>query len=105
MSIPIVVLVNDGSASASEIFAGAIADNRRGKVIGEKTFGKGTVQDAVDLDGGSGLHITVAKWLTPNGTSINGEGITPDIIVERSSDDIASGRDPQLDRALAELSK
>lgn len=105
LSIPLVVLVNDGSASASEIFAGAIKDDRRGKVIGEKTFGKGTVQDAVDLDGGSGLHVTVAKWLTPKGTSINGEGITPDIIVARTSEDVSAGRDPQLDRALAELFK
>lgn len=105
LSIPMVVLVNDGSASASEIFAGAIADNRRGKVIGEKTFGKGTVQDAIDLDGGSGLHVTVAKWLTPKGASINGEGITPDIIVARTSEDVVASRDPQLDRALAELSK
>lgn len=99
-SMPIVVLVNDGSASASEIFAGAIADNNRGKIVGEKTFGKGTVQDALELTGGSGLHVTIAKWLTPKGKSIHGAGIEPDIVIERSTDDVAAGRDPQLDRAL-----
>lgn len=105
LSVPLVVLVNDGSASASEIFAGAIADNNRGKIIGEVTFGKGTVQDALELEGGSGLHVTVARWLTPRGKSINGEGIGPDIEVGRSADDIASDADPQLDRALVELVK
>lgn len=105
LSIPIVVLINGGSASASEIFAGAIQDNRRGKVVGEKTFGKGTVQDALELQGGSGLHITIAKWLTPKGNSINGTGIEPDITVERSTEDITNNRDPQLDRALEELNK
>lgn len=99
-SMPIVVLVNGGSASASEIFAGAIADNNRGKIVGEKTFGKGTVQDALELAGGSGLHVTIAKWLTPKGKSIHGAGIEPDIVIERSTDDVAAGRDPQLARAL-----
>lgn len=105
LSMPLVVLVNDGSASASEIFAGVIIDNKRGKVVGEKTFGKGTVQDAIELKGGSGLHVTVARWLTPKGKSINGAGIEPDIVVERTVDDISAGRDPQLDRALEELNK
>lgn len=99
-SIPLVVLVNDGSASASEIFAGAMQDARRGKVVGEKTFGKGTVQDAVDLTGGSGLHVTIAKWLTPRGTSINGDGITPDVIIEQTAEDREADRDPQLEKAL-----
>lgn len=99
LKIPVVVLVNSGSASASEIFAGAIQDARRGKVVGEKTFGKGTVQDVVDFAGGSGLHITVAKWLTPKGNSINGVGIEPDVIIESSSEKPAEG-DVQLEKAL-----
>lgn len=98
LKMPVVVLVNGGSASAAEIFAGAIQDAARGKVVGEKTFGKGTVQDVVDLPGGSGLHVTVAKWLTPKGNSINGTGISPDIIVESSQDQ--AGSDPQLEKAI-----
>ena len=98
LSIPMEVLVNGGSASAAEIFAGAIKDNNRGKLIGEKTFGKGRVQDGVPFPGGSSLHVTFAKWLTPKGTSIHNVGITPDVIIEVK--DTASGQDPQLDRAL-----
>lgn len=98
--IPLVVLVNAGSASASEIFAGAIGDNRRGKIVGEQTFGKGTVQDALDFTGGSGLHVTVARWLTPKGRSINGTGITPDVIIELTPQDREAGRDPQMEKAL-----
>lgn len=105
LKIPMIVLVNEGSASAAEIFAGAIADKNRGKIVGEKTFGKGTVQDAVDFSGGSGLHVTVARWLTPKGTSINGTGITPDIIVELTAEDRGQKRDPQLDAALSILGK
>ncbi|HSX18964.1 MAG TPA: S41 family peptidase, partial [Candidatus Saccharimonadales bacterium] len=101
--IPMVVLVNGGSASAAEIFTGAIQDNKRGKIIGELTFGKGTVQDAVDLPGGSGLHVTIAKWLTPNGTWVHTVGIKPDIEVKLTSDDVKAGNDPQMDRALQEL--
>lgn len=100
LKTPMAVLVNGGSASASEIFAGAIQDGRRGKVVGEKTFGKGTVQDVVDFPGGSGLHVTVARWLTPKGSSINGAGITPDIIIEQTSQDREEKKDPQVDRAL-----
>ncbi len=98
--IPMVVLVNGGSASAAEIFSGAIQDARRGKIVGEKTFGKGTVQDVVDLPGGSGLHVTIAKWLTPKGNSIHHLGITPDVVVTMTQDDRTAGRDPQLDEAL-----
>jgi carboxyl-terminal processing protease len=99
-NIPMVVLVNGGSASAAEIFAGAIQDARRGKILGEKTFGKGTVQDVVDLSGGSGLHVTIAKWLTPKGNSIHHVGITPDVVVNMTQDDRNGGRDPQLEKAL-----
>jgi len=99
LKIPLTVLVNGGSASAAEIFAGAIQDANRGKIVGEKTFGKGTVQDVVDFPGGSGLHITIAKWLTPNGKSIHGSGITPDVAVEFPQE-TKEGVDPQLERAL-----
>ena len=78
---PLVVLVNEGSASASEIVSGAIKDNKRGKLVGKKTFGKGLVQSMRTLVDGSGLTVTVAKYLTPNGTDINKSGIIPDIEV------------------------
>ena len=100
LKMPMVVLVNGGSASAAEIFSGAMQDYNRGKLVGEKTFGKGTVQDVVDLPGGAGLHVTIAKWLTPKGNSIHHVGITPDITVELKQEDRDNGRDPQLDKAL-----
>ena len=104
--IPLTVLVNGGSASASEIFAGAIQDANRAKIVGEKTFGKGTVQDVVDFTGGSGLHITIAKWLTPKGKSISNVGITPDVIIEFPvTSDQEQKEDPQLDKALEIVSK
>lgn len=97
--IPMVVLINKGSASASEIVAGALQDRRKIKLIGEKTFGKGTIQEAQDLPGGTGVHITVAKWLTPNGRWVNDtDGLEPDIFVEAEKEDAT--QDPQLDEAL-----
>lgn len=95
-TVPMVVLVNGGSASASEIFAGAMKDDGRGKLVGEKSFGKGTVQDVVNFPGGSSLHVTIAKWLTPNGDSIHGIGITPDFVLLNKDD----GKDLQLEKAL-----
>jgi len=103
LKMPLVVLVNGGSASASEIFAGAIQDNKRGKILGEKTFGKGTVQEPIELSGGSALHVTIAKWLTPKGKSIQEAGITPDIIIELSAGDLEQDRDPQLDKSLEQI--
>lgn len=103
--IPLVVLVNEGSASASEIMAGAIQDTNRGKVIGEKTFGKGSVQNLVNLKDGSEVKVTIAKWFTPKGRGIDKEGIEPDIKVEMTDDDIKNNRDPQLDRAMEEVKK
>jgi carboxyl-terminal processing protease len=97
--LPIVVLVNEGSASASEILAGALRDNLQVPVIGTKTFGKGSVQELVNLSGGSSLKITVAKWMTPNGEYIMDKGINPDIEVKLSKEDFDNNRDPQLDRA------
>lgn len=79
--IPVVVLINKGSASASEILAGALRDHKRAKLVGEKSFGKGSVQEVIELSGGAGMHVTVAKWVLPNGDWINGKGITPEIEV------------------------
>ena len=98
--LPLVVLVNGGTASASEIVAGAIQDKGRGALVGMKTYGKGSVQNVIPLSDGSSLHVTVAEWLTPNGRQITGKGLQPDVVVDLSADDAANGRDPQLDRAI-----
>ncbi len=97
---PMVILMNKGSASASEILAGALRDDRGIKIIGEKSFGKGSVQELEKLEGGSSLKITVAKWLTPKGELIADKGLEPDIKVEMTEEDYEEGRDPQLDKAI-----
>ncbi len=94
-----VVLVNGSTASASEIVAGALQDYGKATIVGEKTYGKGVVQNIFDLSGGATLKVTTASWYTPNDRSIGGEGITPDIVVERSYEDINSMRDPQMKKA------
>ncbi|MDD3887661.1 MAG: S41 family peptidase [Patescibacteria group bacterium] len=104
-NIPVVVLMNSGSASASEIVAGALRDLRQIKLIGEKSFGKGTVQQLEDLKDGSTVKISIAEWLTPNGTSINGKGLEPDINIELTEKDYNENKDPQLDKAIEELLK
>ena len=96
----LVVLINKGSASASEIVAGAIQDYKRGTIMGEQSFGKGTVQEVMPLHDGSSLRLTIARWFTPNGQDISDTGITPDIEVEMSLDDYLEDKDPQLDAAL-----
>ncbi len=105
---PLVVLVNEGSASASEIVSGAIKDNKRGKLVGKKTFGKGLVQSMRTLVDGSGLTVTVAKYLTPNGTDINKFGIVPDIEVKMNINpilqrDIGTRKDKQYKAGEKEL--
>ena len=97
LDIPMVVLVNEFSASASEVFAGAIIDNDRATIIGATTFGKGSVNNLWQLDDGSGINFTTARWFTPNGTLIEGEGITPDVLLEIALDD---DDDVFLDRAI-----
>lgn len=97
---PIVVLIDKGSASASEILAGALRDNRNIPLVGEKSYGKGSVQEIKPLSDGSSLKITIAKWLTPKGSQISDIGLTPDVEVKITSDDVAAQKDPQLEKAL-----
>ncbi len=97
---PIVVLINGGSASASEILAGALRDNRDVILIGQTSFGKGSIQSLERLSDGSSIKVTVARWLTPKGETISEKGLTPDIEVEMTPEDHEKGRDPQLDKAI-----
>ncbi len=101
--IPLVVLVNQGTASNSEVVVGAIQDYGSGVLIGEQTFGKGSVQSVHELSDGSGLHVTMALLLTPDRHPINGVGLTPDIVVPFTEEDFLQGMDPQLDRAIEYL--
>lgn len=101
--LPLVVLVNEGSASASEIVAGAIQEHGRGILIGMPTYGKGSVQLTQTLQDGSSLRVTIAKWLLPSGRNLDGDGIVPDIEVPLTPEDIVAGRDPQLQRAVERL--
>lgn len=92
-----VVLINGGSASASEILSGALRDDMKIQLVGEKSFGKGTIQEPVEITGGSGLHVTTAKWLTPNGTWVHETGLEPDVTI---SDDESTDEDEQLQSAI-----
>lgn len=96
----LVILIDHGSASASEILAGALKDHNIATVIGSQSYGKGSVQELINLDDGSSLKVTVARWLTPNGTSISDGGLAPNIEVERTNEQRLNGEDPQLDAAI-----
>jgi len=100
---PVVLLVDGGTASASEIVAGALQDRGRAILVGQRTYGKGSVQQVFDLSDGSSVHITASKWLTPNRRQIDGYGLAPDVEVPISDEDRNQGRDPQLERAIEEL--
>jgi carboxyl-terminal processing protease len=107
-NIPLVIIINKGSASASEILAGALRDHGRGKLIGEKSFGKGSVQEALDLKEGAGLHLTVAKWILPNGDWINGKGLQPEIQISNQTKEgntLTKEEDNQLEKAIELLLK
>jgi carboxyl-terminal processing protease len=107
-NIPLTVLINKGSASASEILAGGLRDHKRAQLIGEKSFGKGSVQEALDLKDGAGLHVTVAKWVLPNGDWINSTGIEPNIKIEnviKEGNTITQETDKQLEKAIEILTK
>ena len=95
----VILLLNEGSASASEILAGALKYYNIVTIVGEKSFGKGIVQDQIPLSSGTGLHVTTSEWLTPGDQNIHKQGIEPDIQIEMTEDDIKKGIDPQLDKA------
>ena len=97
---PLVVLINKGSASASEIFSGAMKDNGRAVIVGEQSFGKGLVQEVNKLPYDAGINITIQKYLTPNGTDINKKGITPDVVVELTEENVKNKDDVQLKKAV-----
>ena len=103
VNLPVVVLTSKGSASGSEVLAGALRDYGRAKLIGEKTFGKGSVNHLRELSNGGALYVTIARWLTPKGTQIEGVGLEPDIPVTLSEDDVAKHRDTQLFAAIQQL--
>lgn len=104
---PLLVLINGGSASASEIVSGALRDHSRAKLIGEKSFGKGTIQEPVDVEAGASVHVSVGKWLTPNGTWVHKVGLTPDFEVkfDQKKSEATPGFDNQLISAIQQLSK
>jgi carboxyl-terminal processing protease len=99
-NLPLVVLVNENTASASEIVAGAIQDDGRGKLVGVTTYGKGSVQNWIPLSDGGTARITIARWLTPIGRTIEKKGLTPDQVVKITQADITAGKDPQLDAGV-----
>jgi carboxyl-terminal processing protease len=100
-----VVLVDGGSASASEIVAGALKEHGIAKIVGENTYGKGSVQELIPISNDTSLKLTIARWLTPNGVSISDSGLEPDVFVEQSKDDLKKDVDTQLEEALKILKK
>ena len=98
--MPLIVLVDGGTASSAEILAGALQDNERALLVGQPTFGKGSVQLVHDLSDGSSVHVTSSRWLTPDGHQIDQQGLTPDVLVELTQEAIDAGRDETLLRAI-----
>jgi len=103
--IPTIILVNQGSASASEIVSGALQDYNVAKLVGNQTFGKGSVQVLDKLNDGSSLKVTIAQWMTPKGINISEKGVTPDVVVDFKSEDYQNNKDPQMDKAIELLLK
>lgn len=103
--VPTVVLIDEGSASASEIVAGALKDNKAATVVGQKSYGKGSVQDILPLSGGGELKVTIARWFRPNGENIDKKGIKPDVDIKITEEEIKAGKDPQLDAAIIQVQK
>jgi carboxyl-terminal processing protease len=104
-NLKLAILVNGGSASAAEILAGALSQQGAAKLVGEKTFGKGSVQQLIDITDDTSLKVTVARWLLPDGTGITGKGIEPDYKVDITEKDVAAHKDPQLQKALQILNQ
>jgi carboxyl-terminal processing protease len=102
---PLVILVDESSASASEILSGALKDYKRAKLVGTKTYGKGMVQKIISMPNETGINLTVARYLTPNGSDINKSGIEPDIVVPLTEENITQKQDPQYDMAKSVLEK
>jgi carboxyl-terminal processing protease len=100
LDLKVAILVGPGSASGSEVLSGALRDHGRAKLVGEQTFGKGSVNHIRELSNGGALYVTIARWLTPNGEQIEGVGLVPDIPISLSEDDIANNRDTQLFAAI-----
>ena len=105
VNLPVVILTSKGSASGSEVLAGALRDHGRAKLVGEKTFGKGSVNHLRELSNGGALYVTIARWLTPNGEQIEGVGLQPDVPVTNSEDDLKNNHDTQLYTAIDVLEK
>ena len=103
LTLSLAVLVDGRSASASELVAGALQDRGRATIVGEQTFGKGTMQNLFKLENGGGLQLTIARWLTPDGHWIHGSGITPDLLVAQADEIATTGADAQLQAAIAHL--
>jgi carboxyl-terminal processing protease len=104
-NLKLVILVNGGSASASEILAGALQEYGIAKLVGDTTFGKGSVQELVDITDKTSLKVTVARWLTPNGRSISEKGLEPDIKIAITEEDIKNEKDSQMDKAIEVLNQ
>lgn len=103
VGVKTVVLINEGSASASEITAGALKDNGAATIVGVKSYGKGSVQEMTNINNDNLLKVTVARWYRPNGQNIDKKGIEPDIKVEITEDNIKNKQDPQLEKALSQF--